>query len=71
MESHHIHPELLRLKVRVLVVGCGGNGSAIAQDCRICIRHSWHTDIQKASGALCSIQSQFADKLRTAALQPI
>ena len=30
MESHHIHPELLRHKVRVLVVGCGGNGSAIA-----------------------------------------
>jgi PRTRC genetic system ThiF family protein len=25
-----IHPELLRNKVRVLVVGCGGNGSAIA-----------------------------------------
>jgi PRTRC genetic system ThiF family protein len=30
MESHHIHPELLRHKVRVLVMGCGGNGSAIA-----------------------------------------
>jgi PRTRC genetic system ThiF family protein len=30
MESHHIHPELLRDRVRVLVVGCGGNGSAIA-----------------------------------------
>jgi PRTRC genetic system ThiF family protein len=30
MESHHLHPELLRHKVRVLVVGCGGNGSAIA-----------------------------------------
>ena len=30
MESHQIHPELLRHKVRVLVVGCGGNGSAIA-----------------------------------------
>jgi PRTRC genetic system ThiF family protein len=30
MESHHIHQELLRHKVRVLVVGCGGNGSAIA-----------------------------------------
>lgn len=30
MESHHIHPELLRHKVRVLVVGCGGNGSAVA-----------------------------------------
>jgi PRTRC genetic system ThiF family protein len=26
----HIHPELLRNRVRVLVVGCGGNGSAIA-----------------------------------------
>jgi PRTRC genetic system ThiF family protein len=30
MESHHIHPHLLRNRVRVLVVGCGGNGSAIA-----------------------------------------
>jgi PRTRC genetic system ThiF family protein len=30
MESHHIHPELLRHKVRVLVVGCGGNGSTVA-----------------------------------------
>jgi PRTRC genetic system ThiF family protein len=30
MESHQIHPELLRQKMRVLVVGCGGNGSAIA-----------------------------------------
>lgn len=30
MEAHHIHPELLRRKVQVLVVGCGGNGSAIA-----------------------------------------
>jgi len=30
MESHHIHPELLKHKVRVLVVGCGGNGSAVA-----------------------------------------
>ena len=30
MEAHHIHPELLKHKVRVLVVGCGGNGSAMA-----------------------------------------
>jgi PRTRC genetic system ThiF family protein len=30
MEIHHIHPELLRHRVRVLVVGCGGNGSVIA-----------------------------------------
>lgn len=30
METHHVHPELLRHRVRVLVVGCGGNGSAIA-----------------------------------------
>lgn len=30
MEMHQIHPELLKHKVRVLVVGCGGNGSAIA-----------------------------------------
>ena len=30
METHHIHPELLKQKVRGLVVGCGGNGSAIA-----------------------------------------
>lgn len=30
MESHQIHPELLRHKVRILVVGCGGNGSAVA-----------------------------------------
>jgi len=30
VETHHIHPELLRHKVRVLIVGCGGNGSAIA-----------------------------------------
>ena len=30
METHHIHPELLKHIVRVLVVGCGGNGSAVA-----------------------------------------
>ena len=30
MESHHIHLELLKRKVRTLVVGCGGNGSAVA-----------------------------------------
>ena len=30
MEAHPIHPELLKQRVRVLVVGCGGNGSAIA-----------------------------------------
>jgi PRTRC genetic system ThiF family protein len=30
VETHHIHPELLRKKVRVLIVGCGGNGSAVA-----------------------------------------
>ncbi len=30
METHHIHPEMLRRRVRILVVGCGGNGSAIA-----------------------------------------
>jgi PRTRC genetic system ThiF family protein len=28
--NHLIHPELLRSTVRVMVVGCGGNGSAIA-----------------------------------------
>jgi PRTRC genetic system ThiF family protein len=30
METHHIHPELLKHKVRILVVGSGGNGTAIA-----------------------------------------
>jgi PRTRC genetic system ThiF family protein len=30
MEVHHIHPELLKHKVGLLVVGCGGNGCAIA-----------------------------------------
>jgi PRTRC genetic system ThiF family protein len=30
METHRLHPELLKHKVRVLVVGCGGSGSAIA-----------------------------------------
>lgn len=30
METHQIHPELLSHRVRVLVVGCGGNGSALA-----------------------------------------
>jgi PRTRC genetic system ThiF family protein len=29
MEIHHIHPELLERQVRVLVVGCGGTGSAV------------------------------------------
>ena len=29
METHTIHPELLRRRVRVLVVGCGGTGSAV------------------------------------------
>ena len=30
MELHKLHPELLRRRVRVLVVGCGGTGSVIA-----------------------------------------
>jgi PRTRC genetic system ThiF family protein len=30
METHQIHPQLLKHRVRVLVVGCGGNGSAVA-----------------------------------------
>ena len=30
METHKIHGELLRRQVRILVVGCGGTGSAIA-----------------------------------------
>jgi molybdopterin/thiamine biosynthesis adenylyltransferase len=30
METHTIRSELLRRRVRVLVVGCGGTGSAIA-----------------------------------------
>ena len=30
METHTIHPDLLRRRVRVLVVGCGATGSAVA-----------------------------------------
>jgi NADH dehydrogenase FAD-containing subunit len=30
METHRIHPELLQKRVRVLVVGCGATGSAVA-----------------------------------------
>jgi hypothetical protein len=44
VETHHIHPELLRHRVRVLVVGCGGNGSAIAAGLPYLHRHCWHTD---------------------------
>ena len=29
METHRIHPELLERQVRLLVVGCGGTGSAL------------------------------------------
>src|SRR5712692_11303561 len=29
METHRLHDELLRREVRILVVGCGGTGSAI------------------------------------------
>ena len=29
METHRIHPELLERQVRLLVVGCGGTGSAV------------------------------------------
>ena len=29
MKTHRIHPELLERQVRVLVVGCGGTGSAV------------------------------------------
>ena len=29
MEKHRIHPELLERQVRLLVVGCGGTGSAV------------------------------------------
>ena len=30
MKTHSIHPDLLRRRVRVLVVGCGATGSAVA-----------------------------------------
>lgn len=30
METHRLHEELLRRSVEVLVIGCGGNGSAVA-----------------------------------------
>jgi hypothetical protein len=30
MDLHSIHAELLRRRVQVLVVGCGGTGSAVA-----------------------------------------
>ena len=33
METHRIHPELLERQVRVLVVGCGGTGSAVVAGC--------------------------------------
>jgi hypothetical protein len=29
METHKVHEELLRREVRIMVVGCGGTGSAI------------------------------------------
>jgi PRTRC genetic system ThiF family protein len=29
MDTHRIHPELLQRQVRVLVIGCGGTGSAV------------------------------------------
>jgi PRTRC genetic system ThiF family protein len=29
METHKVHEELLRREVRILVVGCGGTGSAV------------------------------------------
>ena len=47
MEMHQIHPELLRQRVRVLVVGCGGNGSG---DCRwtaVSARRCWRMGIQR------------------------
>ena len=55
METHQIHPELLKHRVRVLVVGCGGNGSAIAAGLPYLHQAYWHTAIPKESTSRCSI----------------
>ena len=57
METHHIHPELLKQKVRVLVVGCGGTETPWRPDCRTCSKHCWHTVILKEFMSHCSIQT--------------
>jgi shikimate 5-dehydrogenase len=44
METHRIHPELLERQVRVLVVGCGGTGSAVVAGLPY-LHHSWHAVI--------------------------
>ena len=57
METHRIHPELLKHKVRVLVVGCGGNEAPSRLACPTCIRHCWHTVIRKDSKSPCWMQT--------------
>jgi hypothetical protein len=71
MESHQIHPELLRHKVRILVVGCGGNGSAIAPVCRTCTRHCSCMATRKAARHVARPRRDLPDELCSSALQPI
>jgi molybdopterin/thiamine biosynthesis adenylyltransferase len=40
METHRIHPELLERQVRVLVIGCGGTGSAVVAGLPY-LHHPW------------------------------
>ncbi len=71
MDLHHLHPELLKHRIRVLVVGCGGDGSAIAAG--FPYLHQALLAYGHLEGSRHSARSRghLADKLRASALQPI
>ena len=49
--THTVDPQLLERPIRILVVGCGGNGSPIVSglpDFRTSIKHSSPSDIPEA-----------------------
>jgi hypothetical protein len=45
METHKLHQELLQKTVEVLVVGCGGNGSALLSGLPFFTRRCWRRGI--------------------------
>ena len=46
--THTLDPQLLERPIRILVVGCGGNGSAIVSGLPYSTRPCWHSAILAA-----------------------
>ena len=48
MMMHTLDPQLLERPIRILVVGCGGNGSAIFPASPTSMKPCWHSAIRAA-----------------------